>query len=50
MVNIMKTYKFTDGTELTEEQVMQQYDLEDEEDLEIWADDHYDPETNLYEP
>ena len=59
MVNIMKTYKFTDGTELTEEQVIQKYglDLPDDEgnidieaELEIWGDDHYDPETDLFEP
>lgn len=45
----MTTYKFTNGTELTQAQVMQQYDLQDEEDLEIWADDHYNPQTNTHD-
>lgn len=45
----MTTYKFTNGTELTQAQVMQRYDLQDEEDLEIWADDHYNPQTDTYD-
>lgn len=45
----MQTYKLSNGTILTKNQVMQQYDLEDDEDLEIWADDHYNPTTNTYD-
>jgi len=47
--NIMHNYKFSNGTILTKTQVMEQYDLEDEEDLEVWADDHYNPVTNTYD-
>lgn len=38
----MQNYKFNDGTILTQQQVMQRYDLDDDDDLAIWADDHYD--------
>lgn len=45
----MQTYKFSNGTVLTKTQVMQHYDLEDDDDLEVWADDHYNPQTNTYD-